>query len=113
MRYVLMALAEGGEPAAAVDALGGDPVNRFDAFDAELVRAGVLLAAEALEPPTAGACVRFLGEERILSRPATGGVTRFWMLDTAGEEEAVEWARRLPLLSGTVEVRRVVGDEGR
>jgi hypothetical protein len=104
MRFVLMAHAEGG---VAPDR------PAFDRFAAELVRAGVLLAAEALAPAADGVCVRFAGEERLLSRPATGPVTRFWMLQTAGEDEAVEWARRLPLAAGTVEVRRVTGDEGR
>ena len=106
MRFVLMALAEGGEQAAT-------PRAELDRYDADLVRAGVLLAAEALEPPTAGVCVRFEGELRILSRPAVGALNRFWMLETAGEAEALEWARRLPLTSGTVEVRRVTGDDGR
>ncbi|MGO4534672.1 YciI family protein [Leifsonia sp. 2MCAF36] len=110
MRFVLMALGEegegGGAPATA-------PRAELERYDAELVRAGVLLAAEALRPAEEGACVRFEGEQRILSRPAVGALSRFWMLETAGEEEAVEWARRLPLTSGTVEVRRVTGDEGR
>ncbi|WP_285115694.1 YciI family protein [Leifsonia sp. fls2-241-R2A-40a] len=107
MRFVLMALADDGDPAA------------LDGYERELVRAGVLLAAEALEPADAGACLRFEGEERILSRipsghqPTAGDVTGIWMLQTAGEDEALEWARRLPLTRGTVEVRRVAGDAGR
>jgi hypothetical protein len=106
MRFVLMALADEGEEAVV-------PRPALERYGADLVRAGVLLAAESLEPAAAGACVRFDGELRTLSRPAIGTTNRFWMLETACEEEALEWARRLPFTSGTVEVRRVTGDEGR
>ncbi|MGH1550873.1 YciI family protein [Leifsonia poae] len=105
MRFVLMALGEEAETAATRPEL--------DRYRAELVRAGVLLAADALEPASAGVSVRCTGEERILSRPATSTVSALWMVETAGEDEALEWARRLPLTSGTVEVRRVAGDDGR
>ena len=105
MRFVLTALADDGDQAEG-------PSPALDRYTADLVRAGVLLAAESLEPAAAGACLRYEGEVRILSRPASGALRRFWMLETAGEEEALEWARRLPLTSGTVEVRRVT-DEGR
>ena len=107
MRFVLMALACEGEPTA------------LDAYEQELVRAGVLLAAEPLEPVGSGARIRFDGDDRILIRIPSGvqaaddAVTAIWMLHTAGEDEALEWARRLPLTSGTVEVRRVAGDANR
>jgi hypothetical protein len=105
MRFVLMAVDGAVGTGSAGPAL--------ERYRADLVRAGVLLAAEALEPASAGATVRFAGEERILSRPASSGVGALWMLETAGEDEALEWARRLPCTSGTVEVRRVTGDDGR
>jgi hypothetical protein len=113
MRYVLMALAEGGDAAPLCD----DPAA-LDRYEQELVRAGVLLAAEALEPAETGTRIHFDGEERILSRipparadtgAAAGRVEGLWMLQTAGEDEALEWARRLPLTRGTVDVRRVAG----
>lgn len=112
MRFVLMAQAEEG------DGVEPAPQDRaaLDRYEQDLVRAGVLLAAEALEP--AGACARihFDGEDRTLDRspgPSAARVTGLWMLQTAGEEEALEWARRLPLTRGSVEVRRVAGDVGR
>jgi hypothetical protein len=107
MRFVLMALACDGEAAA------------LDSYEQELVRAGVLLAAEPLEAAGTGARIRFEGDDRILSRipsgaqPADDAVTAIWTLHTAGEDEALEWARRLPLTRGTVEVRRVAGDASR
>lgn len=112
MRFVLMAQAEegdGGEPAV------GDRAA-LDRYEQDLVRAGVLLAAEALEPAATGARIHFDGEDRSLDRspgPSAARVTGLWMLQTAGEDEALEWARRLPLTSGSVEVRRVAGDVGR
>lgn len=111
MRYVLMAQAEEGD--------GAEPAVRdraaLDRYEQELVRAGVLLAAEALEPVGTGVRIRFDGESPTPDRFPDAGtrVTALWTLQTAGEDEALEWGRRLPLTSGSVEVRRVAGDAGR
>ena len=56
MRYVLMALAEGGDAAPLCD----DPAA-LDRYEQELVRAGVLLAAEALEPAETGTRIHYDG----------------------------------------------------
>ena len=34
-------------------------------------------------------------------------IAGFWILQVSSEDEALEWARRIPLDSGSVEVRRV------
>lgn len=118
MRFAMIALADGGDAGEAGRPPAAEPAA-LDRYERELVRAGVLLAAEALEPAAAGTRVRFEGDVRILDRLPQGhehdgcAVAAFWMLQTSGEEEALEWARRLPLTRGTVEVRRVTGDTAR
>ncbi|CAG6391008.1 YciI family protein [Streptomyces cocklensis] len=81
-------------------------------FNDELIRAGVLVAAEGLDDPGQGVVVDF-GSEAPVVTDGPYGETRelfggFYLLDVASKEEAVEWAKRVPGITGTkIEVRRV------
>jgi hypothetical protein len=84
-------------------------------FNEELVKAGVLLAAEGLHPSRNGARVRYEGEQRsVIDGPFAESkelIAGFWLLQAASLEEAVEWMRRAPApFEGgvsEVEIRRV------
>jgi len=81
-------------------------------FNDELIRAGVLLAAEGLDPATEGVVVDFTGETPVVTDGPYGETKElfngFYILDVASKEEAVEWAKRMPRFEGTkVEIRRV------
>lgn len=86
-------------------------------YTAQLVRAGVLLAEDELAPEGA-ALVSFDGDSCSVSPEAMTDeddrVAGFWLIQAAGWDEAVEWARRVPCTRGSVEVRRVAepGDDG-
>ena len=70
------------------------------AFNEELVKAGILLAADGLKPSSAGARVRFSGSERtVIDGPFAETkelVAGYWILEVASLEEAVEWFKRCP-----------------
>jgi len=82
-------------------------------YNDELIKAGVLLAAEGLRPSAEAARVRFQGgKPKVTDGPFTetkeiiGG---FWMLEVKSREEALEWARRVPASPEEfVELRQVV-----
>ena len=81
-------------------------------FNDELIRAGVLLAAEGLEDPTEGVVVDFSGETPVVTDGPYGETKElfngFYILDVASKEEAIEWAKRAPLTAGSkTEIRRV------
>ncbi|GAB3827004.1 YciI family protein [Dactylosporangium cerinum] len=81
-------------------------------FNEELIRAGVLLAAEGLDDPSQGVVVSFDGETPLVTDGPYGETKElfggFYLLDVASKEEAVEWAKRLPGGPGTkCEIRRV------
>jgi hypothetical protein len=81
-------------------------------YNDELIRAGVLLAAEGLSAPEEGIVVDFSGETPVVTDGPYGETKElfngFYILDVASKEEAVEWAKRMPLMSGSkVEIRRV------
>ncbi|WP_372525442.1 YciI family protein [Piscinibacter sp.] len=69
-------------------------------YNEELVKAGVLLAGEGLQPTSKGARVRFSGTSRtVLDGPFTETkelVAGFWLWQVRSMEEAVEWVRRCP-----------------
>jgi hypothetical protein len=81
-------------------------------FNDELIRAGVLLAAEGLDSPEEGVVVDFTGESPVVTDGPYGETKElfngYYILDVASKEEAVEWAKRVPNAHNTkVEIRRV------
>ena len=88
-------------------------------FNEELVKAGVLLAAEGLQPTSKGARVKFSGAKRsVVDGPFTESkelIGGFWLLQVKSKEEAIEWIKRSPApFEGEceIEIRQVfeVGD---
>ena len=69
-------------------------------FNEELVKAGVLLAGEGLQPSSKGKRVRFSGEKRtVIDGPFTETkelIAGFWLWQVRSMEEAVEWVKRCP-----------------
>jgi hypothetical protein len=81
-------------------------------FNDELIRAGVLLAAEGLDDPNSGVVVDFTGETPVVTDGPYGETKElfggYYILDVASQQEAVEWAKRAPLTAGSkTEIRRV------
>jgi hypothetical protein len=84
-------------------------------FNEELVKAGVLLAGEGLQPSSKGARVLFSGSKRtVIDGPFTETkelVAGFWLLQVKSKAEAIEWIKRCPNpMPGTdseIEIRQV------
>jgi hypothetical protein len=78
-------------------------------YNEELVKAGVMLAGEGLQPSSKGARVRFSGAKRtVVDGPFTETkelVAGFWMFQVKSLEEAIEWVKRCPNpLEGEAEI---------
>src|SRR4030088_3279308 len=69
-------------------------------YNEELVKAGVMLAGEGLQPSSKGKRVRFSGEKRtVIDGPFTETkelIAGFWLWQVRSMEEAVEWVKRCP-----------------
>jgi hypothetical protein len=82
-------------------------------FNEELVRAGVMLAAEGLHASKSGVRVRFGdGKSVVLDGPFTETkelIAGFWLWQVKSIAEAVEWIRRSPFRKSheEIEIRRV------
>ncbi|HET9983119.1 MAG TPA: YciI family protein [Longimicrobiales bacterium] len=87
-------------------------------YHEELVKAGVLLAADGLYPSSYGARVRFSGSNRTVidgpfaeTKELIGG---YWIFQVKSKEEAIEWVKRWPnLMDGEpeIEIRQVIEPE--
>jgi hypothetical protein len=83
---------------------GGPPdekmMSEMMAFNEQLVKAGVLLAAEGLKPSSEGKRVRFSGPRRtVIDGPFAETkelLAGFWLWQVRSMEEAIEWAKRCP-----------------
>src|SRR3982075_834556 len=83
-------------------------------FNEELVKAGVMLAGEGLQPTSKGARVRFSGSKRtVIDGPFTESkelIAGFWLWQVKSLEEAIEWVKRCPnphAGDSEVEIRQV------
>ena len=76
-------------------------------YNEELVKAGVMLSGEGLQPTSAGARVRFDGGERtVIDGPFTESkelVAGYWIWQCASREAAIDWLKRAPF-DGGVEI---------
>jgi len=88
-------------------------------YNAELVKAGVLLAAEGLAASSKGARVKFSGDKRtVIDGPFTEAkevVAGFSIIKVKSMEEAIEWVKRAPNVSpngeAVVEIRKLMDIE--
>src|SRR5690348_2493246 len=69
-------------------------------FNEELVKAGVMLAGEGLQPSSKGARVKFSGGKRtVIDGPFAETkelIAGYWMWQVKSKEEAIEWVKRCP-----------------
>jgi hypothetical protein len=69
-------------------------------FNEELVKAGIMLAAEGLKPSSKGARVKFSGSQRsVIDGPFAETkelVAGFWLWQVKSMAEAIEWVKRCP-----------------
>ena len=86
----------------------GEILAEMGKFNEELVKAGVLLAAEGLHSSASGVRVRFGGgKSTVIDGPFTGTrelIAGFWLWQVKSLAEAIEWIRRSPFRKGNEEV---------
>lgn len=81
-------------------------------FNEEMVKAGVMLAGEGLQPTSKGARIKFSGgKTTVTDGPFTESkelIAGFWLIQVKSKEEAIAWMKRAPFGEGVVlEIRQV------
>ena len=117
MRFILMAIAtkesEAGPPPKP------EAFAAMQKYNEELVKAGILLAAEGLTASSKGARVKFNGDERIvIDGPFAETkelIAGFSIIQVKSKEEAIEWVKRVPNVfpngEAEIEIRKVMDIE--
>lgn len=98
MRFMVMVKATKASEAGVMPS--EKLLGEMGKFNEELVKAGVMLAGEGLQPSSKGARVRFSGAQRsVIEGPFAETnelVAGFWLWQVKSKEEAIEWVKRCP-----------------
>ena len=113
MRFMVMVKATKDSEAGALPS--EKLLAEMGKYNEELVKAGVLLAAEGLQPSSKGARVRFSGDRRtVIDGPFTETkelIAGYWLFQVKSKEEAIEWVKRAPNpfegIDSEIEIRQV------
>ena len=69
-------------------------------YNEELVKAGIMLAGDGLQPSSKGKRIKFSGSKRtVVDGPFTETkelIAGYWIWQVRSMDEAIEWARRCP-----------------
>ena len=116
MRFMVMVKANEDSEAGVMPSK--EALTEMGRFNEELVKAGVMLAGEGLQPSSKGARVRFSGKERtVIDGPFAETkelIAGFWLIQVKSIDEAIEWVKRCPNpMEGEseIEIRQVFENE--
>ena len=110
MRFMVMVPGDAGSEAGELPST--ELLDAMTKYNEELVKAGVMLAGDGLQPTSEALKIRFEGSERkVLDGPFTESkeiLAGYWIWECSSREEAVEWLKRAPFDGGTeIELRPI------
>ena len=98
MRFMVMVKANEDSEAGVMPS--EELLAAMGKYNEELVKAGVMLAGEGLQPSSKGARVKFSGDQRtVIDGPFTEAkelIAGFWLIQVKSLDEAIEWVKRCP-----------------
>ena len=98
MRFMILVKADKNSEAGALP--DEKLLTEMGNFNEELVKAGVMLAGEGLQPSSKGARVKFSGSTRTVTDGPFAEtkelIAGFWLWEVKSKEEAIEWVKRCP-----------------
>jgi hypothetical protein len=115
MKYLLTFVVEPGGFENASPEEMREGIEAWSAFDNELLERGALIACEPLEPAAATIRVREDAEPVVTDGPFAdtkeqlGG---FCLIECESLDEAREWADKVPMRTGAIEIRPVMDLSG-
>jgi hypothetical protein len=112
MKYLLALIGEeGGMEDASPEEMKAQ-LDRWDAFSKEAVEKGAFVAGEGLQPSETASTVRIEeGKASVTDGPFAESKEQlggFYLLECKDLDEALEYAKKIPFESGSVEVRPVM-----
>ncbi|MCE7004912.1 YciI family protein [Kibdelosporangium philippinense] len=113
MKYMLIMRATDETWASFENVDFSEIIEAMGKFNDEMIRAGVLVAAEGLDDAAKGVVVDYSTETPVVTDGPYGETKElfggYWILNVASQEEAIEWAKRAPMAGpgSKCEIRRV------
>ena len=116
MKYMLTLFAstEGWEDRTPEEMAAS--MQGWDEYTTELSEAGAMVAGEGLAPVETATTIRLSDEHVTKDGPyaeTKEQLVGFYLIDVADLDAALEWAHKIPMPGGAVEVRPVMDYEGR
>jgi hypothetical protein len=116
MKYLLALFGDESRWADVTPEQRAEGMKQWDAFTNAVIEAGVHLGGEGLQPSATARTVKLQesGDPVVTDGPFAetkeqlGG---YYLLDCTGLDDALAWAKRIPMPGGTVEVRAVMDYE--
>ena len=112
MRFMVMVKATRDSEAGVMPS--EELLSAMAKYNEELVKAGVMLDGNGLQPSSKGARVRFSGDKRtVIDGPfaeAKELVAGYWIFQVKSKEEAIEWVKRCPnpmMEDSEIEIRQI------
>ncbi|HMM43934.1 MAG TPA: YciI family protein [Thermomicrobiales bacterium] len=114
MRFMVMIKANADSEAGIMP--GPEIFEAMNAYNEQLVAAGVMLGGEGLHPSSAGARVSWNGDNAVVTDGPFAEtkelVAGYWIWRLDSLDDAVEWVKRGPFGDGVeIEIRRVFDTE--
>jgi hypothetical protein len=96
----VMVLVKATKDSEAGELPSQELLTQMGKYNEELVKSGIMLAGEGLQPSSKGARVRFNGAKRtVVDGPFAETkelVAGFWLWEVKSLAEAIEWVKRCP-----------------
>jgi hypothetical protein len=110
MRFMVLVRADRNSEAGVMPTK--ELLTAMGKFNEDLVKAGVMLAGEGLQPSSKGARLKFSGGKATVTDGPFAEtkelIAGFWLWKVNSKEEAIEWLKRSPFDGGAeVELRQV------
>jgi hypothetical protein len=110
MRFMMLVKANKESEAGVMPS--AELITAMGQFNEEMAKAGVMQAGEGLHPSSKGTRIRFEQGKRTVTRGPFGNTPEllagFWIIEVKSEEEALEWAAKIPFTEGEeVEIRKI------
>jgi hypothetical protein len=108
----VMVIVKANRESEAGQLPGTEILTKMGKYNEQLVKAGVMLAADGLQASSKGKRVKFSGEKRtVIDGPFAESkelIAGYWIWQVRSMDEAVEWLKRAPFDGGDeVEIRPV------
>jgi hypothetical protein len=112
MKYMLALIGDEGDWDDVTPEQMNAVMQEWTEYERQAADAGVYLTGEALQPSASATTLRLEGEERTVTdgpfaetKEQLGG---FYVFECENLDEVIEWAKKIPVSGGSIEIRPVM-----